>query len=128
MNVKPRARGQGGKGEEGAGDRRALAPRCLEHRRCTERAGLPDPEPEGGSVCSFGSVRLMDQGSVGVVLLASWTVSCHIVVVQSELGEPGAITLCFQVRGLAMLQALYRLVMNGPVIDLYTQSEKLIAS
>lgn len=76
----------------------------------------------------LGSVRLMDQGSTGVVLLSPWTVSCRIVAVQSEFGEPRAITLCFRVCGLVMLQALYRLVMNGPVIDLYTQSKKLIAS
>jgi len=72
--------------------------------------------------------RLALLGTVGIVLLPPWTVSCYIAVVQSELGEPGAVTLCFQVRSLAMLQALYRLVMNGPVIDLYTQSQKLIAS
>lgn len=67
-------------------------------------------------------------GLAGVVLLPPWRVLCPVVVVQSELGEPGASSLCFQVRCLAVLRVLYRVVMNGPVIDLCTQSQILIAS
>lgn len=52
----------------------------------------------------LGSVRLMDQGSAGAVLLSPWTVSRCIVVVQSEFGEPGAVTLGFQVCGVVTLQ------------------------
>lgn len=124
------------------GDREAKGRRELGTGACTlpdagstgvawRERELPGPEAEGGSrgsICSFGSVRVLDRGSVGVVLLPPWTVSCHIVAVRSELRGPGAITLCFQVRGLAMLQALYRLVVNGPVINLYTQSQQLIVS
>lgn len=116
MNVKLRARGQGGEGEEGAGDRRVLAPQCLECRRCTEGVGCLDLEPQGGSVCSFGSVRLVDQGPAGVVLLPPQTVSCHIALVQSELRELGAITLCWWLGDATnALQAGYRWACNRPV-------------
>lgn len=114
----------GERGDSEATGRRGLGTGAA---RCLEGAGRPDPQPEEGSVGSFGSVGSWPDG-VGLLPPKPRTVSCHVVVVRSEPGERGAITLCLQVRGLAMLRALYGLVMNGAVIDLHAQSQKLITS
>lgn len=118
----------------------AVPPQELEARACeceTESKGTGRQRGGGswGPACAPSlvhgarrcSVRLMDQGSIGVVLLPPWTVLCRVVVVHSELREPGAVILCFQAHGLAMLQALHGLVMNRAVTDLCTQRQKWIA-
>lgn len=115
MNEKRRARGRRGDGEEGAGDRRYGAWRERDARTHSRREGALAPSARLGRGPGVRWSRAIAPPTLDMV-------------VQSEPGERGAITLCLQVHGLAMLRALYGLVMNGAVIDLHAQSQKLIAS